>query len=74
MRATVGAAVMACALTAEMVGQDTLRFTPTVGYPTFAAREPVLRGQPSRTQLPLHHRDDSHRFDFGPIRKVLQHC
>lgn len=26
--------------------QDTVRFTPTVGYPTFAVREPVLRVEP----------------------------
>jgi amidase len=26
--------------------QDTIRFTPTVGYPTFAVREPVLRIKP----------------------------
>ena len=26
--------------------QDTVRFTPTVGYPTFAVREPVLRIKP----------------------------
>jgi hypothetical protein len=25
---------------------DTVRFTPTVGYPTFAVREPVLRVRP----------------------------
>src|SRR3989304_6309478 len=25
---------------------DTVRFTPTVGYPTFAVREPVLRVKP----------------------------
>ena len=27
--------------------QDTVRFTPTVGYPTFAVREPVLRVRPN---------------------------
>jgi acetamidase/formamidase len=27
-------------------GQDTVRFTPTVGYPTFAVRPPVLRIKP----------------------------
>lgn len=29
--------------------QETVRFTPTVGYPTFAVREPVLRIQPGTT-------------------------
>ena len=26
--------------------QDTVRFTPTVGHPTFAVRDPVLRIKP----------------------------
>jgi len=30
-----------------LVAQDTVRFTPTVGYPTFAVREPVLRIKPN---------------------------
>lgn len=29
-----------------VVAQDTVRFTPTVGYPTFAVREPVMRIAP----------------------------
>ena len=29
-----------------LAAQDTVRFTPTVGYPTFAVRDPVLRIQP----------------------------
>jgi acetamidase/formamidase len=29
-----------------IVTQDTVRFTPTVGHPTFAVREPVLRVKP----------------------------
>lgn len=32
--------------TARASAQDTVRFTPSVGYPTFAVREPVLRVQP----------------------------
>ena len=28
---------------AALLGQDTVRFTPTVQQPTFAVREPVLR-------------------------------
>lgn len=31
---------------AALSAQDTLRFTPTVGHPTFAVREPVARIQP----------------------------
>jgi len=31
---------------APALAQDTLRFTPTVGYPTFAVREPVATIQP----------------------------
>lgn len=33
--------------TAAVPAQDTVRFTPTVGYPTFAVREPVLRVKPN---------------------------
>jgi len=35
------------AATTTVVAQDTLRFTPTVGYPTFAVREPVAHIQPN---------------------------
>jgi acetamidase/formamidase len=31
---------------APLVAQDTVRFTPTVGHPTFAVREPVMRLRP----------------------------
>jgi amidase len=31
----------------RLAAQDTVRFTPTVGYPTFAVREPVLRIRPN---------------------------
>ena len=41
------ALVIALLLTAApALAQDTLRFTPTVGYPTFAVREPVATIQP----------------------------
>src|SRR3972149_6607467 len=30
---------------------DTVRFTPTVGYPTFAVREPVLRVKPGTVPI-----------------------
>lgn len=34
-------------LAAPLQAQDTVRFTPTVGHPTFAVREPVLRIKPN---------------------------
>jgi len=34
------------ALLALVAAQDTVRFTPTVGHPTFAVREPVMRIKP----------------------------
>jgi acetamidase/formamidase len=40
------AAVVIVAAPAPLPGQDTIRFTPKVGYPTFAVREPVLRIKP----------------------------
>jgi len=42
------AALAALAVTspAQLAAQDTVRFTPTVGHPTFAVREPVLRIKP----------------------------
>lgn len=41
-------ALLACAVvsTAAMSQENVVEFTPTVGYPTFAVREPVLRLQP----------------------------
>jgi len=41
-----------------IVAQDTVRFTPTVGHPTFAVREPVLRIRPNTVLI-------SHTM-FGP--------
>ena len=37
------AVVVAAWMSPSLAAQDTVRFTPTVGYPTFAVREPVLR-------------------------------
>ncbi|MCH8121696.1 MAG: acetamidase/formamidase family protein [Bacteroidetes bacterium] len=42
---SLGLMCLATVLTAK--AQDTLRFTPTVGYPTFAVREPVAYIQPN---------------------------
>ena len=36
-----------CAVAPDLHAQDTVRFTPTVGHPTFAVREPVLRIKPN---------------------------
>jgi acetamidase/formamidase len=46
MRACILAALALCAAAPPAAAQDTLRFTPTVGYPTFAVREPVARIRP----------------------------
>lgn len=35
------------AIAAPLAAQDTIRFRPTVGHPTFAVREPVLRIRPN---------------------------
>ncbi len=40
------AATFSLAPVASSRSQDTVRFTPTVGYPTFAVRDPVLRIKP----------------------------
>lgn len=44
--ALVAAVLGTTALPSPAAAQDTLRFTPTVGYPTFAVREPVARIRP----------------------------
>jgi hypothetical protein len=41
-----------------LTAQDTVRFTPTVGHPTFAVREPVLRIKPNTVLIS--------RTMFGP--------
>jgi acetamidase/formamidase len=38
--------LLALALATPLAAQDTVRFTPTVGYPTFDVREPVLTLKP----------------------------
>src|SRR5688572_22661240 len=48
MRSTVCiATLLFVASTAQGTAQDTVRFTPTVGHPTFAVREPVMRIKPN---------------------------
>ena len=41
------AVAVATAYGSPLAAQDTVRFTPTVGHPTFAVREPVLRVRPN---------------------------
>lgn len=43
---SLGLALLASTFSAFVAAQDTVRFTPTVGHPTFAVREPVLRIKP----------------------------
>ena len=57
-----------------VVVQDTVRFTPTVGQPTFAVREPVLRVQPgtvivSNTMHGAYYTEQGGAFpgEVGPI-------
>lgn len=54
--------------------RDTVHFTPTVGYPTFAVREPVLRVRPgtvlvSRTMFGDYYTEEGGAFpgEVGPI-------
>ncbi len=66
-------------LTASLVAthaaaQDTVRFTPTVGYSTFAVREPVLRIRPgtvlvSSTNFGAYYTEEGGAFpgEVGPI-------
>ncbi len=39
----------AAAAQGSALAQETVHFEPTVGYPTFAVREPVLRIRPGTT-------------------------
>jgi len=41
MRSTLLALILSLAGVVHLAAQDTLRYTPTVGYPTFDVREPV---------------------------------
>jgi len=58
----------------DAIAQDTLRFTPTVGYPTFAVREPVARIQPgtvivSETNMGAYYEEGGGAFpgEVGPF-------
>jgi acetamidase/formamidase len=61
-------------VTASLAAQDTVRFSPTVGYSTFAVRDPVLTVQPgtvliSRTNFGGYYTEEGGAFpgEVGPI-------
>lgn len=61
-------------LAAPLAAQDTVRFTPSVGHPTFAVREPVLRVKPgtvliSNTMHGAYYTEQGGAFpgEVGPI-------
>ncbi|MCZ6916954.1 MAG: acetamidase/formamidase family protein [Gemmatimonadetes bacterium] len=61
-------------LAPTLAAQDTIQFTPTVGYPTFAVRDPVLRIQPgtvlvSNTNFGAYYTEQGGAFpgEVGPI-------
>jgi acetamidase/formamidase len=74
-RVLVAALAATYSLTAvPAVAQDTVRFTPTVGYPTFAVREPVLHVRPntvliSNTNFGAYYTEQGGAFpgEVGPI-------
>jgi acetamidase/formamidase len=66
--------LVATAIPAAASAQDTVRFTPTVGYPTFAVRQPVLTVKPgtvliSRTNFGGYYTEAGGAFpgEVGPI-------
>jgi acetamidase/formamidase len=76
MRAQVMLAVLATVqpLFGGVYAQDTVRFSPTVGYPTFAVRDPVLRITPpavliSNTNFGAYFTEEGGAFpgEVGPI-------
>ncbi len=69
-----GLAGLAASGPAPTAAQDTVRFEPTVGYPTFAVREPVLRVNPgvtliTRTNFGAYYTPEGGAFpgEVGPI-------
>lgn len=47
MRPSILTGAALCLVSATAPAQDTVRFTPTVGHPTFAVRDPVMRIKPN---------------------------
>lgn len=72
--ASVGLLALLSLTAGNLAAQDTVRFTPTVGYSTFAAREPVLRITPptvlvSSTNFGAYYTEEGGAFpgEVGPI-------
>lgn len=72
--ASVGLLALLSLTAGNLAAQDTVRFTPTVGYSTFAAREPVLRITPptvlvSSTNFGGYYTEEGGAFpgEVGPI-------
>jgi acetamidase/formamidase len=66
--------VVACLALLAVAAQDTVRFTPTVGHPTFAVREPVARLKPgtvliSKTMFGPYYTEEGGAFpgEVGPF-------
>ena len=71
---SLGLVAISSSVPAPASAQDTIRFEPTVGYPTFAVREPVLRVNPgvtlvSRTNHGGYYTPENGSFpgEVGPI-------
>src|SRR5687767_6996123 len=74
LTALVLALAAAVPAAAQNAPRDTVRFTPTVGQPTFAVRDPVLRVRPgtvlvSRTMHGAYYTPEGGAFpgEVGPI-------
>jgi acetamidase/formamidase len=74
MHALLVLQLFAVALPLSLAAQDTVRFTPTTGHPTFAVREPVLRIEPgtvliSNTMFGPYYTEEGGAFpgEVGPI-------
>jgi acetamidase/formamidase len=75
IRVSLACAALLCAAAAgELPAQDTIHFTPDIGYTTFAVREPVLRIMPgtilvSRTNFAAYYTEEGGAFpgEVGPI-------
>ncbi len=72
--ASVGLLALLSLTAGNLAAQDTVRFMPTVGYSTFAAREPVLRITPptvlvSSTNFGAYYTEEGGAFpgEVGPI-------
>lgn len=74
MRASALLSLIVIGVAPAAPAQDTVRFTPTVGHPTFAVREPVLRIKPgtvliSKTMFGPYYTEEGGAFpgEVGPF-------